>query len=84
MSARRSNKETPLHLAAKHGHLEIAKLLVKKGAAVDTRDLTLSTPLILAAQYNHAQVVEYLIKWLVEIFAANTLTCVYVPDFVIL
>ena len=66
LCAWRNNKETPLHIAAKHGYLEIVKLLVKKGASIDVRDENLSTPLILAAQYNRNQVAEYLIKKLVE------------------
>ena len=62
LSARRNNRETPLHIAAKHGHLDIVKLLVKKSAFINSRDEFLSTPLILACQYNHAMVVQYLIE----------------------
>lgn len=62
LNHQRSNKETPLHLAARHGHLEIAKLLIAKGAKVNERDENLSTPLILASQFNHYQVVEFLLQ----------------------
>ena len=30
---------TPLHWAAKNGHLEVAKYLIKSGADVDAKDL---------------------------------------------
>jgi len=40
----RSN-ETPLHLACKYGKFEIALLLLKHGARVDTRNIQYQTPL---------------------------------------
>ena len=57
-----SNRETPLHLAARNGHLEIAQHLLEKGANIDMKDENFATPLLLAAKHNHHLVVEFLIK----------------------
>ena len=38
------NYATPLHIAAVHGFLDLAKLLVEHGAAVDSRDFDHMTP----------------------------------------
>ena len=45
---------TPLHLAARYGHLEVAILLIKKGARLDERDCTGATPVHVAACHKHA------------------------------
>ena len=45
---------TPLHLAARYGHLEVAILLIEKGARLDERDCTGATPVHVAACHNHA------------------------------
>ena len=45
---------TPLHLAARYGHLEVATLLIRKGARLDERDCTGATPVHVAACHNHA------------------------------
>ena len=37
--------KSPLHLAAKHGHLTLVELLVLYGAVIDSRDGSLRTPL---------------------------------------
>ena len=37
--------KSPLHVAAKHGHLTLVELLVLYGAVIDTRDGNLRTPL---------------------------------------
>lgn len=42
---------TPLHIAALHGHVECAKLLIDKGCDVHARDEDGRTSLIAAAQY---------------------------------
>ena len=36
---------SPLHLAAKHGHVTLVQLLILYGAAIDGRDGSLRTPL---------------------------------------
>jgi len=62
LNERRNNLETPLHLAARHGHLEIVKLLAVVGAKVNVRDDSRSTPLMRAAQFDHHLVVDYLLN----------------------
>ena len=53
---------TPLHWAAHFGHLEIAELLISRGADLDAEDPAYSTPLYLAAEEGHPKVVEFLIS----------------------
>jgi hypothetical protein len=53
---------TPLHWAAYYGHLEIAELLISRGADLDAEDPDYSTPLYLAAEQGHPKVVEFLIS----------------------
>ena len=48
---------TPLHLAAQYGHLEVAILLIRKGARLDERDCTGATPVHVAACHNHADLI---------------------------
>ena len=53
---------TPLHWAAHYGHLEIAEILISRGADLDAEDPSYSTPLYLAAEQGHPKVVEFLIS----------------------
>ena len=54
---------TPLHLAARQGHLEIARLLLEKGADPNRRqDATARTPLHLAVQHQNEQVTKLLLE----------------------
>jgi ankyrin repeat protein len=53
---------TPLHWAAHYGHLEIAEILISRGADLDAEDPDYSTPLYLAAEQVHPKVVEFLIS----------------------
>ena len=48
---------TPLHLAARYGHLEVAILLIRKGARLDDRDCTGATPVHVASCHNHANLI---------------------------
>ena len=50
-----------LHVAARQGHTEIAKLLLSHHAPVDPRDPLGGTPLHLAAQYGHDEVAALLL-----------------------
>jgi ankyrin repeat protein len=66
VDVRESSKDrlqyTPLHWAANNGDLEIAKILIFRGANLDAEDPTYSTPLYLAAEQGHPKVVEFLIS----------------------
>jgi len=53
---------TSLHYAAYYGHLEIAEILISRGADLDADDPYYSTPLYLAAEEGHPEVVEFLIS----------------------
>ena len=53
---------TPLHLAALEGHLDMVRLLLAEGAAVDALDVMRRTPLYLAAERGHVDVVLALLE----------------------
>ena len=57
-----SGGESPLHIAAYKGNLEIVKILVEKSADINARDeYFLSTPLLDACMKGHHDVVKYLL-----------------------
>ena len=53
---------TPLHLAAKKGLKDIAKLLLQKGADVNVKDDAGDTPLHTAAAYGQRELVKFLLS----------------------
>ena len=53
---------TPLHVAARYGHHQLATLLIRKGARVDDQDCSGTTPLHLAALYGFADTVNVLLN----------------------
>lgn len=53
---------TALYIAARNGHQELVKYLLKHNASVDLADSDNTTPLYIAAENGHLQVVELLIK----------------------
>jgi hypothetical protein len=52
---------TALHWAAEKGSADVARVLLKAGAKVDSRDSSNWTPLMAAVQKNHVQMVQLLI-----------------------
>lgn len=62
---------TPLHLAAALGYLDIAKYLLKKGADVNARNRKKQTPLHLAVFNAHKDIIKYLIVHKAEINAVE-------------
>jgi len=53
---------TPLHLAARQGHHDIALALLERGADSNVRDYFRYTPLHMAARYGHRDVVRILLQ----------------------
>ncbi|MGV8120037.1 MAG: ankyrin repeat domain-containing protein [Candidatus Xenobiia bacterium LiM19] len=53
----------PLHTAAYHGHLQIAELLISKGADVQARRSEGWTPLHLAALHGHSDIAGLFLKY---------------------
>ena len=61
------NQSTPLHFAARNGHLEIVKLLIQHGANLTATNVYYDndwkhTPADLAAQKGHFEVVDFLLQ----------------------
>ena len=53
---------TSLWCATNNGHLDIVKILVKRGASVNSKTRTNSTPLHNACFYGHYEIVKYLVE----------------------
>ncbi len=53
---------TPLHVALDMGHVDIARLLLKHGADMNSRDNSRNTPLHLASEYGHLETVRLLVE----------------------
>lgn len=60
INAKLPSGHSPLIVAAKKGHVEIARLLINAGAKIDEK--VMATPLAIAANYGHVDMVELLIK----------------------
>ena len=54
---------TPLHIAAQRGNLEIAQLLIDRGAKINEVTSDGQTPLHLAAMGGYTKVADLLINW---------------------
>jgi len=55
-------KQTPLHLAAENGQLEVCRLLMGLRANPDAADEKGQKPIHLAAENNHAAVIKLFLK----------------------
>ena len=53
------NDETPLHIAARNGHMDVVQLLIDTGADPKRADRDGWTPLKLAAEHGHEDVLEF-------------------------
>ncbi|KAJ3028670.1 UNVERIFIED_CONTAM: hypothetical protein HDU68_001153 [Siphonaria sp. JEL0065] len=66
-----SEYASPLHVAARYGHLALTRWLVEKGASMTARDNKLYTPMHLAASYGHSDIVDYLLDQNVDLEPLN-------------
>ena len=57
-----NNGETPLHVSATNGHLEVVRALLEKGADVNAKEDNGWTPLHYCAREGHLEVARFLIK----------------------
>jgi ankyrin repeat protein len=71
VNAENDNKQTPLHLAAYHGHTEAAKLILDAGADVDAEDKYKWTPLHMAASRGRTEVARLLLDRGAQVDAVN-------------
>lgn len=55
-------KQTPLHLAAAEGQLEVCKLLSELGASIDATDDQGQKPIHVAAQNNYPEVAQLFLQ----------------------
>ncbi len=53
--------ETPLHIATRHGYLDMARLLAAHGADLEARDMRGNTPLHIGSKFNQLALVEFLL-----------------------
>jgi len=62
ISATDTNRQAPLHWAARKGNVKTVKLLIAKGARIDVKDKYGNTPAKIAVKYNHTEVAKLLKK----------------------
>ena len=56
------DERTPCHLAARHGHVEVLRLILEKDRnAIFDKDEDDNTPLHLAAKAKHSEAVDFLL-----------------------
>jgi uncharacterized protein len=62
---------TPLHYAARHDHVEVARLLLAAGANVNAREANAITPLLMAISNNNLAVAHFLLEHDADVNAAD-------------
>jgi ankyrin repeat protein len=68
-----AQQSTPLHLAARRGLVEIAKLLLQKGAELNEQDKTLKSALHWACSTKNSEMVRFLLEQPgIEVFAVDS------------
>jgi ankyrin-2 len=72
ISPQNDNWETPLHIAAHRGHLPVVKLLLEKGADVNSRAYNEFTPLRLA---DDPKIVEEILRYKPDLKARDSALC---------
>jgi len=70
-------KQTPLHLAAADGQLEVCRLLLELGASIDATDELGQKPIHVAAQNNYSAVVALFLQKHPQLVGANTKVKIY-------
>lgn len=63
LNTKNASNDTPLHLAAKGGHLDICQLLVRAGALTRVKNSQKSTPAEVAQEQGHNDVFGFLDRW---------------------
>ncbi len=62
VDVRNAKGRTPLYEASKRGRLDVVKLLIERGAAINTKESEIGfTPLHIASERKHSDIVRYLI-----------------------
>jgi ankyrin repeat protein len=62
VNAKNKDDDTPLHIAADAGHLEIARFLIQSGADVNSMNSSLRNPVLMAGYQGHKDVVKLLLE----------------------
>lgn len=68
-------KQTPLHLAAAAGQLEVCRLLLELGASIDAIDDLGQKPIHVAAQNNFPEVAQLFLQQHPSLVMASTKVC---------